>query len=263
MKIHKLAKYFPLLEGEEFDALVDDIKQHGQLEPIVTVNDEILDGVNRYNACVFLGMECLMKAYDGDDPLSYVISANIKRRHMTESQRAMLATEILPEYEKQAREHSLANLKHSGIGHEPAPSSVSKVTIDGPPGRSTTKVSKAFGVSHGSVARAKRIKRQAPERVDDIISGRATVTAIDEELRQAKAVERATENKTKATDKATKEQPKFVKAYLAQMRQFKKDLEFVIECAKRTPLAPEAVQFITNKQNEIENLFEELEDYHG
>ncbi len=179
MKIHKLAKYFPLLEGEEFDALVEDIKQHGQLEPIVTVNDEILDGVNRYNACIFLGTECLIKAYDGDDPLSYVISLNVRRRHMTESQRAMLATEMLPEFERKYGESKAEKVSHFRQTGE-----VEVNRAQPQPRQATDAVAEEFGVSGPSVRRAKRIKEQAPDKVDDIVQGKTSVSAVDEELRQ-------------------------------------------------------------------------------
>lgn len=41
MKAHKLAKYFPILEGDEFKMLVEDIRKNGQLNPIVTYKGEI------------------------------------------------------------------------------------------------------------------------------------------------------------------------------------------------------------------------------
>ena len=55
---------------------------------------EILDGRNRYHAAIAAGVEARLIEYDGDDPLAYVISLNLKRRHMNESQRAMVAAKI-------------------------------------------------------------------------------------------------------------------------------------------------------------------------
>lgn len=70
MKVHKYAKYFPILENEEFDLLVEDIKKNGQLEPIIMIGDEILDGVNRYRACKELEIESITEQYKGDDPFT-------------------------------------------------------------------------------------------------------------------------------------------------------------------------------------------------
>ena len=45
---------FPLMVGEEYTKLRDDIAIYGQIDPIITYQDEIVDGRNRYNACIEL-----------------------------------------------------------------------------------------------------------------------------------------------------------------------------------------------------------------
>src|SRR6266581_493235 len=48
---HPLAEVFPLLEGHEFQALMDDIAAHGVREAVWLYDEQILDGRNRYRAC--------------------------------------------------------------------------------------------------------------------------------------------------------------------------------------------------------------------
>ncbi len=214
MIAHKLAKYFPILEGEEFDLLVQDIKEHGQLEPIVLCDGEILDGMNRYNACLKLGIDSIVEEYKGDDPLSYVISLNIRRRHLDTSQRAMLATEMLPEFEVQAKErHAASHTKEGKRASKDARSAENK-----PEKAKTWKdkhkaaddAAKIFGISRPTVERAKRIKEQAPDRVDNIIKGKETVTTVDAEIRQTKEKERQENAPPKAEIEITAEQAKYV-----------------------------------------------------
>ena len=94
LRFHDLANIFPLIEGEEFDALVADIKSQGLHEPVVIYQERILDGRNRYRACVTAGIDCPSAPYTGNDPVGYVISRNLKRRHLNESQRAMVAAKL-------------------------------------------------------------------------------------------------------------------------------------------------------------------------
>jgi N6-adenosine-specific RNA methylase IME4/ParB-like chromosome segregation protein Spo0J len=94
LQFHPLANIFPLLEGVAFDELVADIREHGLHEPIVVYEDRILDGRNRLRACQAAGVEPAFTAYTGDDPVAYVVSLNLRRRHLDESQRAMVAAKL-------------------------------------------------------------------------------------------------------------------------------------------------------------------------
>jgi N6-adenosine-specific RNA methylase IME4/ParB-like chromosome segregation protein Spo0J len=94
IEFHPLSMLFPLIEGEAFDEIVADIKAHGLHEPIVRYEGRILDGRNRYNACIAAGIEPEFVDYTGADPVAYVVSLNLKRRHLNESQRAMVAAKL-------------------------------------------------------------------------------------------------------------------------------------------------------------------------
>jgi N6-adenosine-specific RNA methylase IME4 len=94
LAFHPLSEIFPLIEGDDFDALVEDVRQHGVREPVVLYQGQILDGRNRYRASLQAGIKCRFEAYEGDDPAAYVVSLNLRRRHLNESQRAMVAAKL-------------------------------------------------------------------------------------------------------------------------------------------------------------------------
>jgi ParB-like nuclease domain len=90
LRFHPLADIFPLMEGAEFDALVADIKANGLREPIVLYEGKILDGRNRFRACLEAGIDPMVEENYGDDigdPAAYVVSANIRRRHLRPEQK--------------------------------------------------------------------------------------------------------------------------------------------------------------------------------
>jgi hypothetical protein len=97
VKFHPLADIFPLMTGQEFDELVADIKANGLHEDIVLHEGMILDGRNRYRAC--LEADVPPTPVHGDkwitDPAAYVISANIRRRHLTAEQKRELIAKLL------------------------------------------------------------------------------------------------------------------------------------------------------------------------
>jgi hypothetical protein len=93
-KPHELSNIFPLIEGKDFVELKEDIKAHGLREPIVLFEGKILDGRNRFRACQETGVTPVFEEYTGTDPLSFVISLNLKRRHLNESQRAMVGAKL-------------------------------------------------------------------------------------------------------------------------------------------------------------------------
>ncbi len=99
-EFHPLANLFPLVEGAEFDDLVSDVARHGLNQSIDIFQGKILDGRNRYRAAEAAGIDIearhlrYFRPELHGDPLDYVLSQNLRRRHLNESQRALLGAQI-------------------------------------------------------------------------------------------------------------------------------------------------------------------------
>jgi N6-adenosine-specific RNA methylase IME4 len=96
MRFHPLANIFPLMEGSDFDQLVASLKESGgPREPIILHEQMILDGRNRARACEAAGIEPRYAPLPaGVDPVAFVIDKNLRRRHLDESQRALVASRL-------------------------------------------------------------------------------------------------------------------------------------------------------------------------
>lgn len=139
---HPYADLFPWIEGPAFDDFVEDVRANGIHEPIVMYEGQVLDGRNRYMAARQLGIEYPATEYEGGDPLGYVISLNLKRRHLTESQRSNVAAR-------------LANMK-SGERTDLEPSAnLRQVSIDD--------AARMLNVSPRSVDSARRVQASGTE----------------------------------------------------------------------------------------------------
>jgi ParB-like chromosome segregation protein Spo0J len=161
MEFHEIANAFPLLDGQEFDDLCRDIAANGLLEPIWTYQGQILDGRNRYRACVKVGVKPQFRDYTGDNPLSFVISLNLKRRHLNESQRAVIAAR-------------LANMRQG--------ERTDLVSIDTK--LSIEQAADLLNVGRATVARVKAVEREAPELVEKIERGEMTAHEAEKAIRQ-------------------------------------------------------------------------------
>ena len=123
IEIHPAAELFPMMGTDELRALADDIKAHGLQEWCVLYQGKLLDGRNRWRACELVGVEpetCERDDEPGFDPIAYVISHNLHRRHLNESQRATVAAKLKkmlqPEAEKKKKTGKSADGAAGGRG---------------------------------------------------------------------------------------------------------------------------------------------------
>lgn len=159
-QIHQIAQLFPRMPGEEFVALKKDILANGLLEPIWLYENQVLDGRHRYFACSETGVAPSFREYEGSDPVGFTISLNLKRRHLTESQRAMIAA-------------SLANMPRGGDRPSASDSNFDSANLHIRKEVSQSDAAEMLQVSPRSVATAAKIEREAPEEVTKAVKSGA------------------------------------------------------------------------------------------
>ena len=93
-EVHEAASLFPDMGPAEFETLKQDIAENGLRLPILVFRNRIIDGRQRLRACRELGVAPRFQAIHEMQKSvpEYIISMNLKRRHLTESQRAMVAS---------------------------------------------------------------------------------------------------------------------------------------------------------------------------
>jgi hypothetical protein len=149
LKFHPLANLFPMLSDQELADLGDDIRQNGQVETVKLHKGLILDGRNRYTACQRKALPVRTEIFEGTDreALSFVIAKNLKRRHLSESQRAMVAAR-------------LATLKLGDNQHTAQPAQICAPALDFGEGQAMLGPEPATAVSQGEAAELLNVSRR-------------------------------------------------------------------------------------------------------
>jgi len=191
---HPAAKLFPMMSGDAFEKLVEDIKENGLVEPVVVHEGLLLDGRNRAAACEQSGAEVRTVPWDGrgGSPVHFVISQNLHRRHLTTSQRAAIALELLPMLEEEASARKRATQFQHGEPPKPVPADLPEPRHRD--AESREQAGALLSVSGRTIQKAKRVAEKAPELIEEVRAGSLTVDAADRQVRQA---EPAREPKTR------------------------------------------------------------------
>ncbi len=189
--------FFPEMSDREFESLVEDIRVNDLTEPITLYEGKILDGRSRYKACLETWRKPKFQELpEGISPIAYVISNNCHRRHLTVSQRAVLALEYLPYFDVEAKQRMLAGIKYSNgvrfqipdneltlgqeIDDEIIWEEVDKTLASGnaganlpqgPKGRARDILGEFVGVSGRYIGYARKIQGEAPELLKDVKRG--------------------------------------------------------------------------------------------
>lgn len=206
-----------MMSDLEFAGLVDDIKANGLREPVWLHRDgRVIDGRNRYRACAELGVEPDTRTYQGDDAelVAFVVSLNLHRRHLNESQRSMVA-ERIANYGRggDRRSDQTANLQFE------------KVRL--------AEAAELLNVSERSVANARKVRELGvPELADAVTSRKISVSAAASIAQADEAEQReviAVDDEREIIRRA-----KEIKARQREVRVREKQAK-VAEIAARTP----------------------------
>lgn len=167
ISFHPACLLFPRLSENDLQSLADDIQQNGLLNPIVTLKGEVLDGRNRYAACQIAGVKPRFVEWEGEgSPLAWVVATNLMRRHLTASQRAVVAFDLLPILEAEAKDRQRLS---PGRGRKGANK---LATSSGKASQFAARIAKA---NSAYVEKLKAISKKAPEIIPEVKSGRITV----------------------------------------------------------------------------------------
>jgi ParB-like chromosome segregation protein Spo0J len=120
-EIHPLANIFPEMQVDSYICLREDIRRHGQFEPIRLYEGKVIDGRHRLRACIELGIAPQVKTETSNELISLVISLNLHRRHLSETQRGMIAAKLANMQRTDTlRQHRSANLQNELISQSAA-----------------------------------------------------------------------------------------------------------------------------------------------
>jgi ParB-like chromosome segregation protein Spo0J len=165
---HPLAALFPLMEEADLEALAEDIREHGLRGPITLYEGKILDGRNRYRACKLAGIAPKTRIFaEGKDALAFSLAANLHRRHLTASQRAIVAAKIAQLPIGGDREEQRANL---------------------PSAPSMAEAASKLSVSRRLVVAAKTVIKNR-DQTKAVESGKKTVHAAVQDMKAAQAAQ--------------------------------------------------------------------------
>jgi hypothetical protein len=168
---HPLAELIPGMSEAEYAELRDDIAANGQQQKIALFEGKVLDGRHRARACEELGIEPATYEYTGGDPVRFVVSLNLKRRHLTVGQRAMCATALLA-YEK---ERAKQRQQQGGLQKVPQNSGEPRHHRE-----AAAAAGEKFNTSRDSVEKARALKEARPDLAEKVQSGEMTLNAAIE-----------------------------------------------------------------------------------
>jgi ParB family chromosome partitioning protein len=178
LKFHDAADQFPLLSDKRLKELARDIKDRGQREAVRMLDGKILDGRNRYLACLKAGVEPEFEELpENVNPYAYAWSRNGERRDLTKDQRYLIwksCSKRSGEWDAiHKRVQERANQSRSKLKkiHD-RPSTDCGHSSAAPRGRGSTELATASKTNRGAVERMERLQRERPDLAEQLKEGK-------------------------------------------------------------------------------------------
>lgn len=205
LPIHPAAAVFPMLPDDELDELAADIKANGLRQPIIVQAGVLIDGRNRREACKRAGVSPVIQELEGKaDPVAFIISSNVNRRHMTKGQRAMAVAMIRPDAEHggprkrgASSETKLDGLSATRISYARAvlkwAADLADGVLNGATGLDAAyeTATQRKNAAEGPAARLETLRAKAPDLADQVIEEKLQLAEAEAALRARRETERA------------------------------------------------------------------------
>lgn len=219
---HPLSAVYENLTQEVFEDLVEGLRIHQSidLQPIIRYEGKILDGWQRYKACLAAKLQPVFKDYRGKDPVDYVLRVNNARRHLSPEKLALTAEIMYQKY-----------------GGKP---------------KSAAKQAHDLGVSKSTVDRARKVVHEGSSALQ------AAALAQDIALKEAAEIARQPKKEQpKAIRKAVRE-PKPVKVMVPKEQYDTLEQKYSAQQETIEELAAELETYTAVEQNEHHTLIANL-----
>jgi len=194
-------RLIPALTQEEYKQLEDNILKEGIREKIITWNDTIIDGHNRYEIAQKWNLDYQtepMHFKDEDEVKEWMILNQFGRRNLSNYQRSVLALELEGLFSEKAKQKQKLS-KGKGIQKSE--------DLNEPEIVSIKEVAKVANVSHDTIAKVKKIQEKAPEEVKaKLTTGEVSINQAYQDIKkEEKKQQKEQERKALAEQGAEKE----------------------------------------------------------